>query len=160
MKFLIFLFVLSLTGCSSIKRQQIYSGFAGMVIGGTIGSIMGKSMSPTRRDERYNQLLGTSIGTLVGAMAGVGLGTLFWNDNPENQPLNNMILKDAPKNVGSKKEKIKIVRPKKIERIPLKSEVPVWLKGKVKELYRIGDCVAPSRVEQAIYDGAKLARTI
>ncbi len=34
------------------------------------------------------------------------------------------------------------------------------LKGNVKELYRIGDCVAPSRVEQAIYDGAKIARTI
>ncbi len=34
------------------------------------------------------------------------------------------------------------------------------LKGKVKELHRIGDCVAPRRVEHAIFEGAKLGRLI
>ncbi|GAG12081.1 unnamed protein product, partial [marine sediment metagenome] len=34
------------------------------------------------------------------------------------------------------------------------------LKGKVKELYAIGDCLAPRRVEQAIYEGHKVAREI
>ena len=32
------------------------------------------------------------------------------------------------------------------------------LQGKVKELYRIGDCVAPRRVEHAILDGECVAR--
>ena len=34
------------------------------------------------------------------------------------------------------------------------------LQGKVKQLYRIGDCVAPRRVENAILDGERAARAI
>jgi mycofactocin system FadH/OYE family oxidoreductase 2 len=34
------------------------------------------------------------------------------------------------------------------------------LKGKVKELYRIGDCVAPRKVDMAIYEGDKVGRLI
>ncbi len=34
------------------------------------------------------------------------------------------------------------------------------LKGKVKELYAIGDCAAPRRIESAIYDGSKVGREI
>jgi hypothetical protein len=34
------------------------------------------------------------------------------------------------------------------------------LKGKVKELHRIGDCVAPRKVDMAIWEGHKLGRTI
>jgi mycofactocin system FadH/OYE family oxidoreductase 2 len=34
------------------------------------------------------------------------------------------------------------------------------LHGKVKELYRIGDCVAPRRVEHAILDGERAARAL
>lgn len=34
------------------------------------------------------------------------------------------------------------------------------LQGKVKELYRVGDCVAPRRVEHAILDGERAARTL
>jgi mycofactocin system FadH/OYE family oxidoreductase 2 len=34
------------------------------------------------------------------------------------------------------------------------------LKGKVKELYRIGDCVAPRKVDMAIWEGHALGRTI
>jgi mycofactocin system FadH/OYE family oxidoreductase 2 len=34
------------------------------------------------------------------------------------------------------------------------------LKGKVKELYAIGDCAAPRRIESAIYDGSKIGREI
>lgn len=34
------------------------------------------------------------------------------------------------------------------------------LKGKIKELYRIGDCVAPRRVEHAILDGERAARKL
>jgi hypothetical protein len=34
------------------------------------------------------------------------------------------------------------------------------LKGRVKELYRIGDCVAPRKVDMAIWEGHKLGREI
>lgn len=34
------------------------------------------------------------------------------------------------------------------------------LQGKVKQLYRIGDCVAPRRVEHAILDGERAARAL
>jgi hypothetical protein len=34
------------------------------------------------------------------------------------------------------------------------------LKGRVKELHRIGDCVAPRKVDMAIYEGDKVGRMI
>jgi hypothetical protein len=34
------------------------------------------------------------------------------------------------------------------------------LQGKVKQLYRVGDCVAPRRVEHAILDGERAARSL
>src|SRR5579859_525839 len=34
------------------------------------------------------------------------------------------------------------------------------LQGKVKQLYRVGDCVAPRRVENAILDGERVARAL
>jgi thioredoxin reductase len=34
------------------------------------------------------------------------------------------------------------------------------IKGKVKELYRIGDCVAPRTVDRAVFDGYKVGRSI
>jgi len=36
----------------------------------------------------------------------------------------------------------------------------IQLQGKVKELYRVGDCVAPRRVEHAILDGERAARKL
>jgi hypothetical protein len=34
------------------------------------------------------------------------------------------------------------------------------LKGKVSELYRIGDCVAPRKIDMAIVEGEKTGRMI
>ena len=34
------------------------------------------------------------------------------------------------------------------------------LKGKVKELYAVGDCVAPRRVLHAVLEGARAARAV
>lgn len=34
------------------------------------------------------------------------------------------------------------------------------LKGKVKELHRIGDCVAPRKVDMAIWEGHQVGREI
>jgi mycofactocin system FadH/OYE family oxidoreductase 2 len=40
------------------------------------------------------------------------------------------------------------------------SDLYFALKGKVKELYRIGDCLAPRRVEHAVLDGHRIGRAI
>ncbi len=34
------------------------------------------------------------------------------------------------------------------------------LQGKVKQLFRVGDCVAPRRVENAILDGERAAQAV
>jgi hypothetical protein len=34
------------------------------------------------------------------------------------------------------------------------------LKGRVKELYQIGDCVAPRKIDMAIHEGDKVGRMI
>jgi thioredoxin reductase len=34
------------------------------------------------------------------------------------------------------------------------------LKGKLKELYRVGDCVAPRKIDMAVLEGDKVGRTI
>jgi hypothetical protein len=34
------------------------------------------------------------------------------------------------------------------------------LKGKVKELYRVGDCVAPRKTDMAIVEGNRVGRTL
>jgi NADPH-dependent 2,4-dienoyl-CoA reductase/sulfur reductase-like enzyme len=39
-------------------------------------------------------------------------------------------------------------------------EIYFALKGKVKELYRVGDCVAPRLIEFAIWEGEKVGRTL
>jgi mycofactocin system FadH/OYE family oxidoreductase 2 len=41
-----------------------------------------------------------------------------------------------------------------------REEIYRQLKGKVPEIYRIGDCLAPRRVEHAIYDGFKVGRSL
>jgi len=34
------------------------------------------------------------------------------------------------------------------------------LKGKVKELYRVGDCIAPRPMEHAFWEGEEIGRTL
>ncbi|BAF58777.1 NADH:flavin oxidoreductases [Pelotomaculum thermopropionicum SI] len=41
-----------------------------------------------------------------------------------------------------------------------RDEIYRMIKGKVPEVYRIGDCLAPRRVEHAIYEGFKTGRSI
>ena len=40
------------------------------------------------------------------------------------------------------------------------SDLHGQLKGKVKELYAVGDCVAPRRVIDAVYEGHRVARLL
>ena len=60
-------------------------------------------------------------------------------------------------------------QPRQIEQVALavmatpqtaNDDLYIQLQGKVKELYRVGDCVAPRRVEHAILDGERAARKL
>jgi mycofactocin system FadH/OYE family oxidoreductase 2 len=60
-------------------------------------------------------------------------------------------------------------QPRQIEQIALavmatpqtaNDDLYMQLQGKVRELYRVGDCVAPRRVEHAILDGERAARSL
>lgn len=60
-------------------------------------------------------------------------------------------------------------QPRQIDRVALavmatpqtaNDDLYMQLQGKVKELYRVGDCVAPRRVEHAILDGERAARKL
>lgn len=60
-------------------------------------------------------------------------------------------------------------QPRQIESVALavmatpqtaNDDLYMQLQGKVKELYRVGDCVAPRRVEHAILDGERAARSL
>jgi hypothetical protein len=60
-------------------------------------------------------------------------------------------------------------QPRQLEQVALavmatpqtaNDELYFQLQGKVKELYRVGDCVAPRRVEHAILDGERAARSL
>ncbi|MCR4394498.1 MAG: hypothetical protein NUV31_09035, partial [Dehalococcoidales bacterium] len=42
----------------------------------------------------------------------------------------------------------------------VKDDLYLALKGKVRELYRIGDCVAPRKIDMAILEGDKIGRLI
>ena len=46
--------------------------------------------------------------------------------------------------------------------VPQRAEVDLYrqLKGQVKELYRIGDCLAPRTIEMAIFEGAKIGENL
>jgi hypothetical protein len=92
-KFLLVLQTLFITtGCSTLGKQLFYSGLAGAVVGASIGAIIGKELSPNSKSDGLNQAIGASSGIIVGGLAGAGLGTFFWNQNPENKALPPMIL--------------------------------------------------------------------
>jgi hypothetical protein len=40
------------------------------------------------------------------------------------------------------------------------TDLYIALKGKVKELYRVGDCLAPRKINNAIYEGYQLGRIL
>jgi hypothetical protein len=42
----------------------------------------------------------------------------------------------------------------------VRDELYVALKGKVEELYRIGDCLAPRKTDMAIVEGNRLGRML
>jgi len=131
MKLLILLILL--TSCSSLKRQQLYSGLTGALIAGTLGALIGKSLSPNEQSNKLNTAIGASVGLAVGAASGALLGTYFWQEDPRNLPLKPMIIEDEISKVMPPQIKYKTLLPKNLTMIPLKGELPAFLKAKVKK---------------------------
>jgi hypothetical protein len=131
MKPLIFIFLL--TSCSTLKRQQLFSGITGALIGGSLGAMIGKSLSPNQRSDQLNMILGGSIGALVGTVGGVAMGTYFWQEDPTNIPMENMMIKDDLAKTPPPPTQYKVLLPNNLKKIPIEGELPPSLKGKVKQ---------------------------
>lgn len=133
-KFILIILCLQLANCSSIKKQTLYSGLAGAILGGVIGSQLGKELSPNEESNKLNQGLGTGAGLLTGAYLGGKIGEALWEDNPENHQLPTLLLPDGPQAVPpSNTPKIKIITPTNPQKIKIATEMPDFLRGKVKE---------------------------
>jgi hypothetical protein len=137
----VFILIFFLQGCSSLKRSMVYGGLAGGMMGGIAGNVL----SPNPESRTPNIAVWGSVGALIGA----GLGYYFFNDDPENQDLPNMILPSNQKELTLEgKLQNTIIIPKdsrkyQIERGP----IPEHLKGKVKNPFVI-EHVIPERVEE------------
>lgn len=127
------IFVILLSSCSTLKRQQLFSGITGALIGGSIGAMIGKSLSPNQKSDQLNTILGASIGSLIGAGSGVAIGTYFWQEDPTNIPMENMLIKDDLVKTPPPQTKYKVLLPQNLKKIPLEGELPASLKGKVKK---------------------------
>ena len=149
--------LLFLSGCTTLRRQQIYAGLAGAFIGGTIGNLVGKDASPNKDSVGLNQTIGTASGMAVGAAAGAALGTYFWNESPENKPLKNMILeKEIPTADIPQEEFFRPLRPKAGVVYPLKEEpVPSALKDKINKVGRVKIYEVPEFIEK-LPDGREI----
>ncbi len=147
-----------LCSCSSMNRQKVYSGMAGILIGGAIGGILGEELTPNESSERFNKTIGATLGGGVGYLLGSKLGETFWKENPDNMQLDHMILDDSnSKTVSSASPQIPIqtLEPKNIQKIKLRSELPSFLKGKVKEAnvltYELDEYIEQTEDGRTIY---------
>lgn len=130
------------SSCSTLNRQRFFAATSGMLVGGMIGAVAGKSFSPDKANEAGNALLGASIGVTLGGAAGFGMGSFFWNEDPENKKLPNMILKGVTKNqdqglnYAPQSKSKTLLSLKDIKKLPIsnnKLEIPSFLKGKLKK---------------------------
>jgi hypothetical protein len=80
-------------------------------------------------------ILGGSIGTVVGTAGGVALGTYFWQEDPTNLPMENMLIKDDLAKASPPPTQYKVLIPQDLKKIPLEGELPPSLKGKVKKAH-------------------------
>ena len=78
-------------------------------------------------------ILGGSIGALAGTAGGVALGTYFWQEDPTNIPMANMMIKDDLAKTPPPQTEYKVLLPQNLKKIPLEGELPPSLQGKVKK---------------------------
>ena len=135
MKYLINIFVvLSLVGCSSLKKTLIYTSLAGGIAGASAGMLL----SPDKKSKGANVAVFGLIGAGVAALTGYAL----YKDDPRNYKLKNMLRdkKELDPNLielglGDLKIDANLER-KKIYKVPV-TDLPNALVGKVNKQYLI-----------------------
>ena len=127
------MWLLSLISCSSLKRQKLYSGLIGSLIGGAIGAQLGKNLSPDNHSVKLNQTIGLGAGVSTGFVIGKYIGGSFWENDPQNMKKDHLFFKQKQIHEDLPKTQVNIIKPSNPEKIKIKSEIPEFLKGKVKE---------------------------
>lgn len=130
-KLLLVISILSLTGCSTLKRTLIYSS----LIGGFAGSATGVVLSPNKESRKGNALLFGAVGAVASGLIGYAL----YKDDPRNYELKHMLMDEENKKLDIDLGGLNIdasLKAQDIYKVPVK-ELPVELKGKVNQQYLI-----------------------
>ena len=81
MKAVFFLFLLiTLTACSSVRRQRSIGAVIGAIALGSIGASIGKELSPNPESEKLNKGLGMATGGALGLYLGAKTADYLWED--------------------------------------------------------------------------------
>ncbi len=138
---LIFIVLLSTcsVGCSSLRGAIT----TGSIIGGSLGAMSGMVFSPNKDSRNGNALIFGSLGAGAGAL----LAHYFYNNDPENRDLKQMMIPDDPLKKRSEEvplfdfsPELKNIKPELSFKPLKKYEVPIEklpesLQGKVKKQY-------------------------
>ena len=141
MKFIFLILVLfSSISCTSLKKSLVYGGLSGAAIGGFAGS----SLSPDAYSRTPNALIWGGLGLAAGA----ALGYFFFNDDPENRELPQMILKEEKKMKTSEDFSHPIIIPTSATKYKVKdTDLPASLKSKVPKPSII-ELTIPERIQK------------
>jgi hypothetical protein len=130
----------SIVSCTTLRKSLVYGGLSGAAIGGFAGS----SLSP----DDYSRTPNALIWGGVGLAAGAALGYFFFNDDPENRELPQMILKDEKKIKTSEDFSAPIIIPTTATKYRVKDvELPDSLKSKVPRPSII-ELTIPERIQK------------
>ncbi|PIP93482.1 MAG: hypothetical protein COW00_14650 [Bdellovibrio sp. CG12_big_fil_rev_8_21_14_0_65_39_13] len=133
-KVMAILVMMTLCGCSSLKKTIIYSSLAGAMTGATAGVLL----SPDRESRGANAVVFGVLGAGIAAITGYAL----FEDDPRNYKLKNMLRDEEKINpneieLGLGDIKIDALLEKK-EAYPVPvTELPDQLKGKVNQQFLI-----------------------
>lgn len=93
MKAILIIMIVSLVSCSTVNKARTYGAIGGAAAGAGIGLGVGELIDNRNGYTREsNKLTGLAVGTITGAITGAILANFFWNEDPENREMNQMIL--------------------------------------------------------------------